>query len=70
MPLVELVKLTVAGKQVEPQHVVRRRPNNAIEDDYYIYNWPDVPPGKYTASVTVRNLATQEDKWLPIEFVV
>ncbi len=68
--ITELVKMMVAGKQVEPQHVTRRRPNNAIEDDYYLYNWPDAPPGKYTASATVRNIATQEESWRPIQFVV
>jgi hypothetical protein len=69
-PLTELVKMMVAGKQVEPQHVNRRRPNNAIEDDYYLYHWPDPPAGRYTASATVRNIATGEEIWRPIEFVV
>ncbi len=68
--LTELVKMMVAGKQVEPQHISRKRPNNAIEDDYYLHNWPDAPAGKYTASATVRNIATGEEIWRPIEFVV
>src|SRR4029079_10686018 len=62
-PLVELVKVMVAGKQVEPEHVNRRRPNNAIEDDYYLYHWPDAPTRKYTASATVRSIATGEEIW-------
>jgi hypothetical protein len=69
-PMTELVKLMVARKQVQPEHVIRRRSNEAMEDDYYIYNWPDAPAGKYTASATVRNIATGEEIWRPIEFVV
>ncbi len=69
-PLTELVKLMVAGKQVEPEHVIRRRPNDAIEDDYFLYKWVEAPAGKHTASATVRNIATGEESWRPIEFVV
>src|SRR5262245_1664956 len=69
-PLTELVKLMVAGKQVEPEHVIRRRPNDAIEDEYYLYKWSEAPHGKYTASVTVRNIKPQAESCRPIEFVV
>jgi hypothetical protein len=68
--LTELVKLMVAGKPVQPEHVVRRRPNNAIEDDYYLYHWLDAPAGQHTASATVRDIATGEETWRPISFAV
>jgi prenyltransferase beta subunit len=69
-PISELVRLRVAGKEVEPEHVVRRRPNNAVEDDYYIHNWPDAPPGTYLATARVRHLVTKEESSRSTEFTV
>jgi prenyltransferase beta subunit len=69
-PLTELVKLTVAGKPVETEHITRRRPNNAIEDDYYLYRWPDAVPGKYTATATFQHVPSREQSWRSIQFAV
>jgi len=68
--LSELMKLMVAGKQVEPEHVTKRRPNGAIEDDYYLYASPEAQPGRYTATATVRNVATEKETKRSIAFVV
>src|SRR5262245_5512883 len=56
-PIAEFVKLMVAGNQVQPEHIVNRRPNGAVEDDYYLYAWPEAQPGRYTATATVRKVA-------------
>jgi hypothetical protein len=69
-PIAEFVKLMVAGKQVQPEHVVKRRPNGAVEDDYYIYAWPDVGAGRYTATATVRRIAGGKEVARSIGFSV
>src|SRR6185369_16608355 len=53
-PLAEFVSLAVAGQPAEPQFIERRRANNILEDAYHLYNWPDAPPGRHTATVTLR----------------
>lgn len=70
MPLTELVRLRVAREDVQPEHVVRRRENGAVEDDYHIYNWPDPPPGNYFATARVRHLVTKEESSRLVEFTV
>jgi hypothetical protein len=69
-PITELVKLLVAGKEVTPDHVIRRRPNDAMEDDYYLYEWPDPPAGTHRATATVRKMGTREESWRHVEFTV
>lgn len=53
-PLAEFVGLAVAGQPVEPQLIERRRAGGVLEDAYHLYNWPDAPPGRHTATVTLR----------------
>jgi hypothetical protein len=68
--LAEFIALTLAGQPVAAEHVIRRRANRAIEDDYHLYLWPDAPPGKHTATATVRNLATGAELKQSIVFTV
>jgi prenyltransferase beta subunit len=69
-PLAEFVRLVVDGQLVEPQHVVRRRPNGAIEDDYYLHAWPDVSAGKHVVIATVRRLATNQESSRSMEVML
>jgi prenyltransferase beta subunit len=69
-PIAELVRLVVDGKPVQTEHVIRRRPNQAVEDDYYLYRWPDAPSGKYTATATVKRLGTGDEATRSIAFTV
>jgi hypothetical protein len=69
-PIAELVHLAVDGEKVDPELVVRRRPNGLFEDYYHLHAWLQAPAGKHTAKATVRHLATSAETQRTIEFVV
>jgi prenyltransferase beta subunit len=69
-PLAEFVSLAVAGQIVEAQLIERRRPNGVLEDAYHLYNWPDAPPGRHSASVTFRRPNTDTTLRRSITFTV
>ncbi|HEY2411751.1 MAG TPA: prenyltransferase/squalene oxidase repeat-containing protein [Pirellulaceae bacterium] len=59
-PLAEFVSLAVAGQPVEPELIERRGPNSVLQDAYHLYKWPDAPPGRHTATVTLRRPNTDK----------
>ncbi len=69
-PLVEFVGLTVAGQPVEPDLIERHREGGVLEDAYHLYNWPDAPPGRHTATVTLRRPNTDAPLRRSITFTV
>jgi hypothetical protein len=69
-PLAEFVRLVVAGQPVEPEFIERRRPNGVLEDAYHLYNWPDAPPGRHSATVTLHSPNSNTESRRSITFTV
>jgi hypothetical protein len=59
-PLTEFVSLVVAGQPVDAELIERRGPNGVLQDAYYLHNWPDAPPGRHSATVTLRRPNTDK----------
>ena len=57
-PLSELVKLTVDDREVTPVLVSRQRPNGLRDEHAHTFALPGPSPRAYTATATVRVLAT------------
>ena len=69
-PLCELTSLTLDGARVEPKLVERKQPNGARADHYHLFQIANPPPGKHTATATVRLLADDSAHSRTIDFEV
>jgi hypothetical protein len=70
-PIAEFVRLTVDGNEVAPTLVSKKRPNGPLLDDHYHHlHLPDLKPGKHTATVVIRVLATKMEVERKVEFAV
>lgn len=69
-PLAEFVKLTLDGKEVSPTLVANKRPNGPLlTDHYHRLDLPNPAPGKHTATVVARVLATGQETGRTWEFL-
>jgi hypothetical protein len=60
-PLVELIKVSLDGEQLEAKSVDKKTERGAIADQYYLVQLPQGSPGNHTVSVTVRKLESGEE---------
>jgi hypothetical protein len=69
-PLSEFVRLKVDGQEVKPTLFSTTRPNGVRSEHHH--RWPivNLPPGKHTATATVRVLATKVEVSRSVEFAV
>ena len=70
MPLAELVKLSVDGREVTPTLVAAKRSNGQLGDHYHLWPMDTGTPGRHAATAVVRVLATGEEVTRSIEFPV
>ena len=70
IPRVELVRLIVDGRTVEPTLFAPPAQWGAYHDYYHHYHLDDPAPGGHTAAVTVRDLASKIESDLILEFTV
>jgi hypothetical protein len=69
-PIAELASLLLDGKPVKVEHVIRRRSNGPLDDDYHLHAWPEPPSGKHTVTAVVRRLADSSESKRSIAFDV
>lgn len=68
-PLAEFVSLTVDDRPVKPMLVERKRPNGLWDEHAHHYAMPEsAAPGRHTATVVVRVLATGAEAERTVEF--
>jgi len=70
-PIVELVTLTVNGRDVKPTLVTKKRPTGTgLADHFHQFHMPDLVPGRHTVRAVVRNVATKAESSRTVEFEV
>ena len=70
-PIAELVRLSVDGRAVTPELIVRKQPGrDVVVDQYHRYPMPDLAPGKHTAQAVVRVIGKDVEKEMRIAFKV
>jgi hypothetical protein len=69
-PLSEFVRLKVDGQEVTPKLFSTPRPNGLHGEHHYRWPITNLPPGKHTATATVRVLATKAEVSRSVEFAV
>ena len=69
-PISELVRLSVDGKEVTPTLVSRKRPNGLFDEHQHCINLTELFPGKHTAEVVARVVATKAEVKRTMEFSV
>jgi len=67
-PIAEFVKLTVDDQEVRPSLVSKKRPNGLFDEHQYFINLMELVPGKHTAEVVARVIATKTEIRRTIEF--
>ena len=67
-PLAELVRLTVAGREVAPELVSRKRANGQVEEHYHRWLLNGPVPGLHTTTAWVRVPATGMASKQTVEF--
>jgi len=68
-PRVELVKLMIDGREVEPKLVAPKAQWGAYQDYYYFFHIAQPTPGKHTATAAVRTLDTGVVSEHTVEFI-
>jgi hypothetical protein len=69
-PLAELVRLSVDGRDVAPELVVKKQAgSDVLVDQYHQHAMPDLAPGKHTARAVVRVAGKDSENEMTIVFV-
>jgi hypothetical protein len=68
-PMAELLRLSVDGRDVTPELVVKKQTGrDVVVDQYHQYPLPEITPGKHTARAVVRLVGKDLENEMSIVF--